>query len=71
MRFRNRIATLVVGLVLATAPVHALRSAAPAPGEVAHNASDSASGSWLSGSLQGFWSWLESLFDEDHGGIAP
>lgn len=71
MRIRNGIAALIVGLVLAAAPAQALRMGAPAPGESIRTDSATTSGSWLSSGLHSFWSWFESIFDEDHGGIAP
>ena len=70
MKARIRTALIVTALLLGTAPLQALR----APEKTAQTGvgtSVSGSGNWLSSGLNGLWSWMESLFDEEHGGILP
>lgn len=72
MRIRSRFIALVVGLSLAAGPVHALRQGPVGDSQAALQAhpGDDARG-WLAAGLGGIWSWLQFLFDEDHGGIVP
>lgn len=72
MRIRNRFIALVVGLSLAAGPVQALRQGPVGDFPVAvQSTTGDASRGWFAEGLGGIWSWLQSLFDEDHGGIVP
>lgn len=72
MRRHSRLTALVVGLILAAAPTQALRRGPDGESPAAARASGGdVSRGWYSDGFGGVWSWIQSLFDEDHGGIVP